>query len=422
MKKAARGSMSRTTKKSAAPKVPNVTKALDAFYKTLRRTAPPLSSPTKHKGKLVNPFVEGVTYSSLSLFDIDKAAYHANYGCGWTNENPGDGLKFGQFFHDLIDRYDGQKIIPTAGQCLHDLEPRRIRLVRSARTQQDADSVDILVGFAAAMFPSYLAFWNDPANSVFPDDLTDAHIDWLGREEKFRFEHPGVPGKPPIPHNGRRDGRFRFKSQYARRAPGVRQVLMETKTFKARFTPTKTKLDMMCHEYAQVCIYSMSMLHDPKVAELPSHVLYHVIKRPEHQRRTGRATKANGMKKIAESIPEFVERVRADVASRPGEFFIRSFREQTEETVASFVQYQLNPVLKDLVDHWESIQSNPEQPHLVVRGDGAKAVNFEHRSRFKGIFDPEEAGLDRALFDPLTANSRVGLVVRDAPFPELVDE
>lgn len=400
--------------------VRNVSKALDEFHSRMLKTAPPASSTTKHKGRLCDPFKEGVTYSSCSLFDIDRVAYHAAYEQGFTDEKPGDGLKFGQFFHDLIDRYDGQKNIPDSAQCLIDLEPRRLKLLNSVKTQEECDNIAKLVGLAAVMFPTYLQFWNDPANSVFPDGLTDVHIEWLGKEEKFRFEHKPFASKPPIPHNGRMDGRFRFRSPYSKRCPEVRQVLLETKTQADRWAKSKAELDATCHTYAQVNFYALAMLH--ATGELPTHVLYNVIKRPGHKPLTGRATKANGMKKIPETTSEFVDRVGADIASRPQDYFIRSFRTIPPGQVERWVQYEHNGLLKDMIDRWESIKANPDQPHLRVREDGATVVNFAHRARYKGIFDPEEAGLHQRLFDPLTAHSRAGLIVRDAPFPELADD
>lgn len=428
MKKAAKGSISRTTKASApasSKAKKQLSKAVEGFYQRLRTTAPPKASISKHGGKLTNPFEQGVTFSSLCLFDIDKVAYQASYGNGWYDDRPGNGLKFGTFFHELIDRYDGQKTIPSVGQCYSDLEPRRQTLIKSVMSQQEADDIDTLIGFACGMFPTYLKYWNNPATSVFPGGLTDTHIDWTGREEKFRVQHArhGMTGKPPIWINGKRDGRFTFSKTNLKKAPGVKQVLLETKTSSR--PPSKTELDACVHKYAQVNIYALAMLLDPKIEELPTHVLYNVIQRPQHQRRGGRATKANNMQKIAEPIQEFVERVSEDVASRPQDFFIRSFREIPEEQIREFVQYELNPILKDVVDHWESIQANPAEPHLrnvVVDGVTYQTVNPEHRPRFKGIFDPEAVGLHRSLFDPMTAHSRSGLSVRDCSFPELEDE
>jgi len=128
-------------------------------------------------------------------------------------------------------------------------------------------------------------------------------------------------------------------------------------------------------------------------------VLYNVVRRPA----------IRPSKRKMESLREFAQRLREDVAERPDFYFHRWEVNLEPGDLPEWQCACLDPILRSLVQWWDSIKGHPFEPWKSPL----------HYRRPFGIYDGMASGRRGDFFEHITSGSYAGLVQIATVFPEL---
>lgn len=206
------------------------------------------------------------------------------------------------------------------------------------------------------------------------------------REDTFRFpfELMGYPGSPrSIPLRGRFDGAFR--------RGGKPLWLLETKTKGrideegiAKSLPFDTQTMLYCWAIKQ------------RFGEMPSGTVYDVIRNPQLKQKQG------------ETSIEFVDRIREDVVKRPEWYFVRFDVTLQPSDLAKWEKSFLVPVVRQIVEWWESIKQTPNDPFR-------SPLHFIRPGAFWSQYGRSD------MFEAITSDNTFSLEKRKVVYPELED-
>ena len=262
---------------------------------------------------LYNHKVDGVSQSILTTFMACRQKSKLKLE-GWRHIKPGNALTFGTIAHDVIGEAFSQLEAPPSPAWVRTALKKATEAVtaeRGGRLSAEAvegmeHSASVLLGLLPLYFQHYESEF-DKKN-------------WVMIESNFRVNIPGVP----FPMVGRYDRVRRVKGKL---------WLYETKT-KGRIEDDY--LTEMLHFDIQDGVYLQAILAELK--EIPVGVVYDVLRNP-------------GLKqKVAESEDAFVQRIVADVQSRPEFYFVR-YEVAIDKTDMDSFGEELARIAKDF-DDW----------------------------------------------------------------------
>jgi len=337
------------------------------------------------KGYVWSPYKDGITQGLIANFMMCPQKAHLSNREGLRSNVKSSAIAFGSLVHDALDKiysavmrkskasigteWDRDVFVKAQLDIvLREMEEtQRATLTESGKADDTAlQELETQYGMARGVLPGYLEKWTEDFREV----------EWLGLEEIFTlmFDTGLDLGKGPlIPLTGKRDGRFRSIST-------KKLYLFETKT-KGRIDETavadKLNIDL------QVLLYCYTMWKE--FNELPSGVVYNIIRRPQLQRKKG------------ESLKEFIERIEQDTRTRPEFYYIR---------------YSLSLLKKDLEKFEEELKSALQQIQRWFHGE------FHYKNSLACSF----GGINCEFLPVCSRNDRVNFKQKETPFPELTAE
>ena len=319
---------------------------------------------------------KGVTQSSLSLFASCREQFYLGYIEGWTKKGFQTALEFGTMFHLMLERVrNSSSPEEVAAEVCNSYEKAR----KPAHTKEDYEEMQLTLVKAQCVFPLYVEYYRE----------ADSKREWLKEEEVFKIPHkfamPAADGRSracEVILNGVRDGDYRTP---LKKILGV----FETKT-KSQISDPAIQDGLRAD--LQTMLYLLSAQRQYK--ETPGEVLYNVIRRP------GLLLRKNDDYKM------YYERVRADILDRPEWYFRRYEVTVLPEDIQTFIDTTLDPLLRCMIQWWESIEKNPSDRWLSPYHYRNLAA-LETKYGMAPLYDLMIRGKVREYFQ------------RSSPFPEL---
>lgn len=309
-----------------------MTKAKPTLRKKLQYQQPPSWDWTK-----------GVTQSSLESFMACREQFALGYLEGWASKSFSVPLEFGSIIHFCLEKLatgvtlNGNYLSRYPIHIVKEVTKSYYDSRKKTLNHTDTNALEVTLANAEAIFPLYVAYWAE----------YDAKITYLQREKVFRVPHRfdriepakqddknGFCYSSEIVLTGMRDGDYRNSVGEL--------ALFETKT--------KSSIDDVAIQDGlradlQTCLYLLSLQKEYK--EDPKEILYNIIRRPQLRQKKN------------EHIEAFKERVSADVKERPEWYFRRFEVTVVPGDLELFVKTTLDPVLRQLLQWWESIKDDP---------------------------------------------------------------
>lgn len=262
---------------------------------------------------------DGITYSSLSLWDQCPEQFSLQYIDGLSQKKLSIALEFGSVMHYALEN----QFKATPEEVIRRITDH-YRKYRSAslRNSRERDDLNYLLGLAEIVFPRYCHYWQ----------ADDSQIEWIMREQKFDqvYRFPGISEEKSIRLRGMIDGLFTYKNN--------------PNTFGVFETKTKVKIDdkdiMDNLQYdMQTMMYCLCAYL--KTGVYPNTIKYNVIRRPDLYRRKD------------ETHNSYMQRVAEDIDKRPDHYFIRYNNTAIlQDDIDKFARCTLNPIL-NLFLQWE---------------------------------------------------------------------
>jgi hypothetical protein len=282
---------------------------------------------------------DGVTYSFLSKFLMDREQARLTYVEGLQRAGCMDALDFGSCFHELLEHFaEGSDCSKPCLKKKLDTWLSNQRKWRALQSEEYRRCVQ-LADQVLTIFPHYLDYWKAQKG--------DEHkSDFVCQEQDFRLEHlipwqldPDVPPES-INHRkviirGRFDAIFRLKGKL---------WLMENKT-KSQID--EEGLSSSLHLDLQTMLYCQAIR--TMYGEAPEGVLYNVIRRPAL--RQGKTT-----------YNDFLNRIEKDVIDNKSWYFMRWRVTFGKNDLDRWVANTLNPLLTQVCLWWDEIKGNPFDP------------------------------------------------------------
>lgn len=334
------------------------------------------------------PQVSGVTQSMLGAFLGCRERFRIKYVLG-LRPNVGfeHKIEYGNMWHLCEESYHNGE---NWQEALRQYASKLVKEYQGNRTV-----VDKWFRLCLAQFELYLRYWKD-----YTEDKTSVF-----QEYEFDEELTLSSGKV-VRLRGKMDG-----------------ILMDGKG-KLWLYENKTKGDIDQIRLTQqldydlqimfylVALTRMAMEGRPK--ELKGHkiggVLYNVIRRPVSGGKYTVVQHKGTKNKPPESLAQYIERVKGLMEGDPHHFFMRWDVITTLSEVTSFVQNTLSPILEQLWDWWEYIDS------------GCEGVNTVHYRYPFGVKNSLADGGVTDLDNFLLTGQLTGLRKTDRLFPELSDD
>lgn len=312
-------------------------------------------------------YEDGVTQGSISRFLECREQFRLRYVFGWQTKARSTTTAFGSAFHDILANVQFKnlsvdKAVQRYLKGMGDLAP----------TQRE--SVSLMLAEVKLIIELYLEHYKKE------------HARWkfIGREQEFKITHEVAfpTGRIyDVPLRGVFDGIFeRNKHIY----------LLETKT-KGRID--ELTLTGMLHKdvQTQLYLYVMSRLYPKKKID---GVCYDVVRNP--QLRIGKT----------ESLKHYLQRLKADIKARPDWYFVRLSVTLLPKDTEKWVHDFLDPVLWQIVQWWESIKDDPNNPW-------GSPYHFYNPGAFVNQYGRSD------LFDAVTTEKFFSLERRQVPYPEI---
>jgi hypothetical protein len=362
--------------------------------KTLRKKPGPKSKP-KLKGKKPDRFTpiwdlyrDGLTQGSIATFLSCREQFRLRYVFGWQSRSRANTTAFGSAFHDVLANvhYRSSKHGKTKPLSVDAAVAAYYKSMGDLPPAQSGD-VKKMLAVIRVLVERYQEHWAKQ----------HAKWEWVARELPFRVEHrvpqgwssgntriliKSTEGPLVVPIRGVFDGVFRKTTDDKLR-------LLETKT-KGRIDEDGLACQLPHDIQTQLYLYVMRQMYDEK----PYGVIYDVIRNP--QLRVGKN----------ENIKKFLSRLGKDVDNRSDHYFKRWDVRMLANDTDKFVDRFLNKVVYQIVQWWESIKHDPNDPWHSIH----HYVNPNAFNNFYGRVD---------TFNALTKGEYYDLERRKIPYPEL---
>ncbi len=313
---------------------------------------------------------DGVTKTLLNKYlECERAAGY--FLQGWDSQNFPIHMVWGIIFHDVKAEVYTEKVLKKKKIT----DKYVMKLVKKYSkphfdptwTADQCQDFEIMRGQIMAVVKPYFKRWRKH----------DSKIEYLPFEEKFKVEVPFLGKKMVM--QGRWDGIFKRRKE---------TWIQETKT-KSQIS---ANLITTIHRDLQVNMYMLAA--EILTGEKVSGVVYDLVRRPGLR-------KKKGSKNVpAESLRDFIKRIRVDVAKRPDHYF------QRFEVVVDPKEFK----------EWKE----KELPLLLVRfmkwlkaGRGGPKIGMACTNRYGGL----------CQYFPICAHGKTdGFKKREVVFPELEDD
>lgn len=252
-----------------------------------------------------------------------REQFALGYVDGYASKGLSVPLEFGSVIHFALEK------IGTASpeKVIRDVTSSYFKSRKDTLNPTDTNSLELLLANAEAIFPLYVDYWAD----------YDSKLTWIEREKVFKVPHTFLDtngNAKEVVLTGMRDGGYRN--------PLGKLALFETKT--------KSSIDDIAIQDGlradlQTCLYLLSL--QKEMREEPEEILYNIIRRPQLRQ------------KKDEHVEAYKERVIEDIKARPEWYFRRFEVTVVPGDLENFVQTTLDPVLRQLLQWWESIKDDP---------------------------------------------------------------
>lgn len=314
----------------------------------------------------------GLTQGAIHTFLSCPHQFWLKYVQGWRPRVCSAAIEFGSAFHDILGR------IHLGEKSRKAVESVRKGCITSRMTVKEREEMEVLLATAAVTVEGYLEHWADH----------DSEIEWVCREEAFRFEFSPFMGCQPVPLRGRWDGLFY--------RPWVK-VLKTNRPIHVFETKTKQYIDQNAIQDIQstdlqTMLYSLAAESEKRAPV--GGVLYDVVRR-------------TSVKQGSLPIGEYAKKVRAAIDKDPGWYYMRWRTDLAKTDLPNWVSRVLRPIVRSIVFWWDSVK-DLEDP-------------FDSPSHF---LNPD-ALVGRYgncdLFDLIVRGDKTGLVQVSEPYPELLD-
>lgn len=280
---------------------------------------------------------DGVTYSFLSEWLLDREQARLSYVEGWGTSGLSTPLDFGSAFHDCLEWVAAGKRVDLVGRAIDDYRVRRHKYAQPKLSPKEKELLDIILQSALVTFLEYEEYWRQ----------TDKGMTWVLQEESFKHQHV-LPSGRGIWIRGRWDAVIQDKDGS--------HWIWENKT---KGQVDEEGIVAALPQDMQTQLYSyVYYLH---TGIMPKGVVYNVIRRPGLRQ------------KKDESNGQYLERIRKDIQERRDWYFFRWRVEFSAADVHKWVDRTLNKVLEQVVTWWDSIADDPfdpwDSPHHFVNPD-----------------------------------------------------
>lgn len=344
---------------------------------------------TKKQQPLWDLYRDGITQTMIGRFLGCRERFRLSAVEGWTVKGLSIPLEFGNVFHSLLELYYGGAGKPKLIECV-----RKYINDKSKTAKASCEEIERLGWMTLEVFLAYIDYWSDlPTYELDGEQYFDKDLIPVLQEEVVTIEHYVPQRNTKLKLTGRIDGGFRV--------PWDKSLsILENKT-KGQYDVAA--LELCLKEDLQIMMYSYML--EVKTREKVRRVLYNLIRRPQLR------------PKVNESVKDFVERLRDDISKRQGFYFDRIDVELGPDDVDIFVAGQLNLVLTQIIDWWESIKHDPFNPWVDENGN----QNELHFRRPMGVYDREMYSVRGEFSEIVLENNYSNYERREHAFPELVD-
>lgn len=279
------------------------------------------------KTKTKKPFrdiaKDGITYSFLDEWLLDREQARLSYVEGWASSGFSQAITYGLAFHDCLEWIaKGRSPKTIRWKILNPFYERRSEKL----TDSDKELLIKLLSLVEVAFKQYVKHWEG----------YDHNFSYLFYEESFKVDHVTTTGAS-IPLRGRWDAAYYDQDG--------RLWLMENKT-KAQIDEEAIMTALPQDLQTMLYVHALQQRTGRQVAG----VLYNVARRPLLRQKKN------------ESLEEFTWRVEDDIVTRPDYYFMRWKVELLPEDIVNWVDRTLNPILDQVGLWWESIKENPFEP------------------------------------------------------------
>ena len=310
---------------------------------------------------------DGLTQGSIGTFLACREQFRLKTVFGYRNKAKAGTTAFGSAFHDILAATQHAakgKQPKTLDAAVTDYMDRMGELSPQAR-----EETTVMLATIRCLIQQYAKRW----------EADYARWKWKAREETFHIK--GTNEFAGIPLRGRWDGVFEN--------PELR--LLETKT-KGRIDEEGIAA-MLAHD-TQTQLYCWAIWKT--FGKMPSGVVYDVIRNPQLRQKQG------------EPALDFAKRIEADVTDRPDWYFMRWDVTFSKGDLERWETRFLRPVLRQIVEWWESIKDNPSDPW-------GSPLHFCNPGAFWNQYGRSD------VFEAITSGNYFSLERRSEPYPELVD-
>lgn len=350
--------------------------------KPVRRGQGRKSNPQQAKGTtapLWDLYRDGVTQGSIGLFLQCREQFRLKMLDGLSHKTPSEAIEFGSAFHAMLADIHGKgwSINKAAQAYLVHWKKNKYLL------PVDIEKITFIVSTVSSILREYLIQWEK--------DDAKKKTRWVAREEVFR-----VPVKVHVPANsvlmsrvieiiltGRWDGIFADTKKTNR--------LFETKT-KSQIDEDGI-MDALPFDLQTMLYCYTAQEHFGKRV---SGTIYDVIRRPALRQGA------------TETLTGFCERIDRDVKARPAHYFKRYRVTLDSKAIERFVEHQLKPILRDMVNWYEDMLQHLASPWESP----SHYMNSNNLFTRFGKCD---------VFAVITRGATHGLYRRSVPYPELLD-
>lgn len=265
---------------------------------------------------------DGVTYSFLDEWLLDREQARLSYVEGWASEGGSDALNFGIAFHDCLEWIAAGKSVKSIQRYI--LSPMKLRKTKKF-SRDELEAFDTLMRVVKTVLRQYVGYWED----------YDKDFNYIYQEYSFKVNHT-TPSGMTIPLRGRWDAVYE-------QADGI--WLMENKT-KSRVDEEAILASLPFDLQTMLYVHALQKHTGRDVAG----ILYNVIRRPLLRQKKN------------ESPSEYLLRIEEDIVARPEHYFMRWKVDLVAQDVVDWVARSFNPILEQVAQWWESIKADPFEP------------------------------------------------------------
>lgn len=323
---------------------------------------------TKYTPAKWNIYRDGISQSFINSFLQCKYSTYLDFVLGWTPKRTSFYFEFGSCIHYVLEKAYLEPIPPLPGTIRSYIREYE-SIVRKERSfnykSYDETQMELIFGLAEVLLRSYFLYYCD-----------DFSHNWVFTEKEFVVPKKSATGRM-IPIRGRLDGGFiQGKSNL---------YVMDTKCLSLvdeDAIELILPLDIQCMLYfwaANELYDGERLLADNDVPWLtrevkPVGIVYNIIKRPGHKR------------KVNETLKDFLDRISADIITRPQDFFIRKTLQITPIELDQWVENNFTPIVQE-IETWHNRGFMPRyvNPNALITKYG--------RSKYFNLITRNDTGM-----------------------------